>query len=95
MKVNMCVYLRAKFEVPSSIILMSFNWGVSLPPSHIKKEPLKSPPRSGLSTFVSLFSKRQIPFFHQLLGILITSVMPILPPNLSLTSMLVSFYFAL
>ena len=60
-----------------------------------KKEPLKSPPRLGLSTFVSLFSERKIPFFHQLFFTLITSVMPILLPNLPLTSRLVSFCFAL
>ena len=51
----MGVYLRAKFEV-SSIILTSFRLGrmgggggVNLPPLPLQKEPLKSPPRLGLS----------------------------------------------
>ena len=47
----MGVYLHAKFEV-SSIILTSFRQGVEVilpPPSPPQNEPLKSPPRLGLS----------------------------------------------
>ena len=47
----MDVYLRTKFEV-SSIILSSFRQGVILlppPPPAPRNEPLKSPPRLGLT----------------------------------------------
>ena len=45
----MSVYLRAKFEV-SSIILTGFRQGVILPPlPPPQNEPLRSPPRLGLS----------------------------------------------
>ena len=45
----MGVYLRAKFEV-SSIILTGFRRGVILPPPPPpQNEPLKRPPRLGLS----------------------------------------------
>ena len=48
----MGLYLRAKFEV-SSIILTSFRLGREggdfTPPLSPQKEPLKSPPRLGLS----------------------------------------------
>ena len=47
----MGVYLRAKFEV-SSIILMGFRQGGGVnfcpPPPQPQNEPLKSPPRLGL-----------------------------------------------
>ena len=45
----MGVYLRAKFEV-SSIILTGFRQGVILTPPPPQNEPLKSPPRLGLSS---------------------------------------------
>ena len=48
MVLHMDVYLRAKFEV-SSIILTIFRQGVILRPSQPQNEPLKSPPRLGLT----------------------------------------------
>ena len=48
-KLHMGVYLRAKFEV-SSIILISFRQvGNFTPPPLPQNEPLKSAPRSGLN----------------------------------------------
>ena len=47
LKLNMCVYLRAKLEV-SGIIVTSFRKGLILPLSPPQNEPLKSPPRLGL-----------------------------------------------
>ena len=47
LKLNMCVYLRAKLWV-SSIIVTSFRKGLILPLSPPQNEPLKSPPRLGL-----------------------------------------------
>ena len=62
----MSVYLRAKFEV-SSTILTSFRQGVILPPSpKPQNEPLKSPPRLGLNNslkdiwMAALFSDQNI-----------------------------------
>ena len=58
MKLHMCLYLRAKFEV-SSIILTSFRLGAiytpppPLPPRPLtppQNETLKSPPRLGLKS---------------------------------------------
>ena len=47
----MGVYLRAKFEV-SGIILTGFRQGVILPPPPPpQNEPLKSPPRLGLTFY--------------------------------------------
>ena len=48
----MCVYLGAKFQDPS-IILTSFRQAVILhpPPSHLKTDLLKSPPRLGLNGY--------------------------------------------
>ena len=47
-----CVYLGAKFQDPS-IILTSFRQAVILhpPPSHLKTDLLKSPPRLGLNGY--------------------------------------------
>ena len=49
----MGVYLGAKFEV-FSIILTGFRQGVILPPPPLppQQEPLKSPSRLGLKTFM-------------------------------------------
>ena len=49
MKLNMCVYLRAKFQV-SSLILTSFRQGEgNFTPSPPQNETLKSPPKLGLN----------------------------------------------
>ena len=54
MKLKICVYLHTKFQV-SSIILTSFRQRreVTLP-SSVQSEPLKSPPRLGLSKLWSV-----------------------------------------
>ena len=54
----MCVYLGTRFQV-SSIILTSFRQGVILhsPP---QKEPLKSPPKLGLSSDFSIKTEATI-----------------------------------
>ena len=52
----MSVYLPAKFEV-CSMIRTSFRQGVTLPPTPPQNEPLKSPPRLGL-TLKNPFSQR-------------------------------------
>ena len=56
MVLHMDVYLRAKFEV-SSIILTIFRQGVILRPSPPQNEPLKSPPRLGLTWKINFLFK--------------------------------------
>ena len=53
MKLHMCVYLHAKFEV-SGIILTRFRYGIippPTPPPQPQNEPFKSPPRLGLKAW--------------------------------------------
>ena len=62
LKLLMCLYLRAKFEV-SSIILTSFRQGVILLPPPLphpppKNETIKSPPRLGLISPVHVKVKK-------------------------------------
>ena len=65
LKLDMDVYLRPKFEV-SSIILTSFRHGKggggeeggNFTPSTPQNEPLKSPPRLGLSSISTKFSNK-------------------------------------
>ena len=48
LKPQILMYLHAKFEV-SNVILTSFRQGGSLPHPKPQNEPLKSPPRLGLT----------------------------------------------
>ena len=56
----MFVYLHTNFKF-SSIILLSFRQGVILSPASPQNEPLKSPPRLGLTTTAFWFDKYLFP----------------------------------
>ena len=69
LKLHMCVHLRTKFQV-SSTILTSFRQGVNFTPPSPQNEPLKSPPRLELNYVLMICSGNQLPSFY-MIGILI------------------------
>ena len=84
LKLDMCVYVRAKFEV-SSIILTSFRQGEggNFNPLLPQNKPLKSPPRLGLKQTITVQTMKAVFYKFYLVYSLILSLvysLRILPP---------------